>query len=572
MVPQWFAQDTRGAPLRLARKLSRLMQNGYDYVIVGAGSAGCVLANRLSTDPSSSVLLLEAGGWDRDPLIHIPLGWGMIFKERRHDWGYFCEPEEAVAGRAVECARGRVIGGSSSTNAMAHVRGNHGDYRRWAARPGLAHWDSPDVLPYFKRQECWAGGADEWRGGGGPVGTQFCAYVDPLIDAFASSGRSRHGWTEDYNGARQEGFGRLQMSIRHGRRASAASAYLRPALKRSNLKVLTGALALRVAIERGRATGVVYRRRGRTRIAQAGREVILCGGVINSPQLLNLSGIGDPAALDAHGIPVAVPLAGVGRNLQDHVSVILMYHRAEPGPFHAMMRYDRIVPDLARTYLTGGGFSGDVPGGVTAFLRSSLATDVPDIQYLFTAAPLASWPYMAPFRAPFADGFATRLVLTRPRARGTVSLKSADPAAAPVIRQNFLSHPDDRRVLCEGFAIARELAADAKMRPFVKAEIAPGPDCRSDDEVEAYIQRTAITVHHPAGTCHMGDGSDPHDVVAPDLRVHGVAALRVVDASVMPDLPNGNINAAVMMIAERAADFLLGREAPASAAPITVEA
>ena len=548
------------------------MQDSYDYVIVGAGSAGCVLANRLSADPSISVLLLEAGGWDRDPLIHIPLGWGMIFKERRHDWGYFYEPEEAIGGRAVECARGRVIGGSSSTNAMAHVRGNHGDYRRWAARPGLAQWDLPGVLPYFKRQESWAGGADEWRGGDGPVGTQFCAYVDPLVDAFASAGRSRHGWTEDYNGVRQEGFGRLQMSIRRGRRASAASAYLRPALTRPNLKVLTGALALRVAIERGRATGVVYRRRGGTRTAHAGREVILCGGVINSPQLLNASGVGDPAALDAHGISVAVPLPGVGRNLQDHVSVILMYHRATPGPFHAMMRYDRIVPDLARTYLTGGGFSGDVPGGVTAFLRSSLATDVPDIQYLFTAAPLASWPYMAPFRAPFADGFATRLVLTRPRARGTVSLQSADPAAPPVIRQNFLSDPDDRQVLREGFAIARELVADAEMRPFVKAEIAPGPDCRSDDEVEAYIRRTAITVHHPAGTCRMGDGSDPHDVVAPDLRVHGAAALRVVDASVMPDLPNGNINAAVMMIAERAADFLLGREAPARATSITVEA
>jgi 4-pyridoxate dehydrogenase len=556
----------------LARKSRLSMQDSYDYVIVGAGSAGCVLANRLSADPSVSVLLLEAGGWDRDPLIHIPLGWGMIFKERRHDWGYFCEPEDAVEGRAVECARGRVIGGSSSINAMAYVRGNHGDYRRWAARPGLAGWDFPDALPYFRRQEAWAGGADAWRGGEGPVGTQFCAYLDPLVDAFAEAGRSRHGWTDDYNGARQEGFGRLQMTIRRGRRASAASAYLRPALKRPNLTVLTGALALRVAIERGRANGVVYRRRGATRTAAAGREVILSGGVINSPQLLNLSGVGDPAALATHGIPVAVPLSGVGRNLQDHVSVILMYHRAEPGPFHAMMRYDRIVPDLARTYLTGTGFSGDVPGGVTAFLRSSLAADVPDIQFLFTAAPLASWPYMAPFRAPFADGFATRLVLTQPRARGSVTLKSADPEAAPAIRQNFLSDPRDRQVLREGLAIARDLAAAPEMRPFVKAEIAPGPDCRTEEAMDGYIRKTAITVHHPAGTCRMGDGSDPHDVVAPDLRVHGVDGLRVVDASVMPDLPNGNINAAVMMIAERAADLVLGQAAPELAAPVAVEA
>ncbi len=532
------------------------MQTTFDYVIVGAGSAGCVLANRLSADPAVSVLLLEAGGWDRDPLIHIPLGWGLIFKERRHDWGYFCEPEEAVDGRAVECARGRVIGGSSSTNAMAYVRGNSGDYDRWAKRPGLAGWSYDDVLLYFKKQEQWIGGGSDVRGGDGPIGTQFCNYEDPLVDAFADAGRAHSGWTDDYNGAQQEGFARLQMSIKDGRRSSSASAYLRSALSRKNLTVVTHALTERVVLSDGRATGVVFRRKGMATTIHATKEILLASGVINTPQLLNLSGIGDPQALTDLGVPVAVPLPGVGKNLQDHVSVVLMYHRTEPGPFHAMMRYDRIVPDLARTYLTGGGFSGDVPGGVTAFLRSSLATDVPDIQYLFTAAPLASWPWMKPFKAPFSDGFATRLVMTQPRSRGDVTLRSTDPAAAPAIRQGFLSHPDDWQVLREGIAIARELAADQGMAPFVKAEISPGPDCKTPEDIDAYIRRSAITVHHPAGTCRMGAAEDAGTVVGPDLRVHGVDGLRVVDASVMPDLPNGNINAAVLMIAERAADMI----------------
>lgn len=532
----------------------------YDYVIVGAGSAGCVLANRLSADGTARVLLLEAGGWDRDPLIHIPLGWGMIFKDRKHDWGYFCEPEEAVAGRAVECARGRVIGGSSSTNAMAYVRGNRGDYERWAREPGLEDWGPDAVLPYFKRQEHWVGGADDYRGGDGPVGTQFCNYDDPLVEAFGAAARGLgYPWTEDYNGAEQEGFGRLQMTIENGRRASAANAYLRPALKRRNLTVVTGALVERLTLAGGRASGLVYSRNGKRHDVRASREVILSAGVINTPQLLMISGIGDPDHLSEHGLETRVDLPAVGQNLQDHVSVILMYARQEPGPFQAMMRYDRIVPDLVKTYFGGNGFTGDVPGGVTAFLRSSLATDVPDIQILFTAAPLASWPWMKPFRQPFTDGFATRLVLTRPEARGAVTLKSADPAQAPAIRQNFLSNDHDWTVIREAVAIARDLAATPEMAPFVKSEIVPGGDPDDRERIDQHIRDTAITVHHPAGTCRMGAADDPRTVVTPDLRVKGVEGLRVVDASVMPDLPNGNINATVLMIAERAADLILGR-------------
>jgi 4-pyridoxate dehydrogenase len=539
----------------------------YDYVIVGAGSAGCTLANRLSEDKEARILVLEAGRWDSDPLIGIPILWGRNALQRRHDWNYSTEPETALAGQRLPIFRGKVIGGSSSINAMAYVRGHRGDYERWAGL-GLPQWSYAHVLPYFKRQETWQGGADSYRGGDGPLTTCSPSFADPLADAFLEAGAAAGlPSTRDYNGAQQEGFCRAQSTIRDGRRCSAAVAYLRPALMRDNLAIEVGAHATKVLIENNRAVGVVYEKGGESVTARASREVILSGGSINSPQLLMLSGVGDPEELRRHGIAVKAALPAVGKNLQDHITADVDFLRTEPGPLHRALRYDRTAVALAQAHFFGTGLFASVPNTVMAYLKATPDAKIPDIQMLFRLAPMNAGPYLQPFKAAFADGFGCRPVVLRPESRGRLSLNSADPRAPMRIELNFYSAEADRKAMRAGIRLAREIFNQKTLRRFIASEIAPGPDKVSDADLDAHVRKSAATVFHPLGTCRMGAEKDETAVVDPELRVRGIAGLRVVDAAVMPDLVGGNINAPVIMIAEKAADMIRGK---APSAPVNV--
>jgi choline dehydrogenase-like flavoprotein len=533
-----------------------MVEKGYDYIIVGAGSAGCVLANRLSEDSGATVLLLEAGGRDWHPYIHIPLGMGKMHEHTMFDWGYETVPEPNLNGRRIEAMRGKVLGGSSSINVMAYTRGNRGDYDRWAQK-GARGWSYADVLPYFRRNETFAGGENTWRGGSGPLGTEYAKTPDPLFDAWIEAGKTAgYPHNPDYNGKTQEGFGRSQYTIRNGHRSSSANAFLKPARGRVNLDVATDAQATRVLLNGTRATGVEYVQGGQTVKVEAGREVILAGGAFNSPQLLMLSGIGPAGHLQDKGIKIVADLP-VGRNLQDHLGSYMHYSRKGAGTFQREMRFDRMAMSMVRAYFFGTGPGTVVPGGLHAFIKTRPELSVPDIEFMFRGTAADPYLWFPMVKPAFTDGFGIRPTLLHPDSRGEVLLESGDPMKPPRIVYKFFTAPNDLPTLREGFKRAREVAFQKAMDPFRGEELNPGLKVKTDAEIDGWIKKTVITAHHPAGTCPIGQDG----VLDPELRVRGVERLRVCDASAMPDLVSAHINACVLMMAEKASDMVRGKPA-----------
>lgn len=535
------------------------MKNTFDYVIVGAGTAGCVLAKRLSEDLGIRILILEAGGWDYDPFIHIPLGFGRNAGVH-HDWLYRSEPHPAINGRTMEQARGKVIGGCSSVNAMTHVRGHHTDYDRWASS-GLTEWSYRHALPYFKKQESWEGGENFWRGGSGPISIEKNRYVDPVSEAYAQAGVSMgYQKNEDYNAYEQDGFALHQVTIGNGKRCSAAVAYLRPALANGNVQVVTKAHVARVLMNANRAIGVEYLRNGKIQRVYADREVILCGGVINSPQLLMLSGIGEHVQLKDNGIPTQVNLPGVGKNLQDQVVARIAFGREPSGPFHHMMRLDRAIMEFGKAYLFGCGMATSMPSAGVAFVRSKPGLPAPDLQIVTAATPHDAYPYLPPFKAAYRDLLVTRVILLRPESRGEIRLRSANPTDKVRIYQNMLTCDSDWDVLGNGVRLLRELGQQPSLRDFISKEVGSIPVSNQDPDMRNFLRETANSFRHTLGTCRMGVETDNMAVVDTTLKVRGTDALRVIDASVMPDMVGGNINSAVMMIAERASDLIRAKK------------
>ena len=535
----------------------------FDYVIVGAGSAGCVLANRLTEDGRHSVLVLEFGGSDRSIFVQMPTALSIPMNMQRYNWGYHTEPEPALDGRRLHTPRGKVLGGSSSINGLVYIRGNPHDFDRWQSE-GAAGWSYADVLPYFRRAETRLDGGDAYRGESGPLQTRYGLLTNPLHAAWLKAGQQAgYPYTQDINGYQQEGVGRFDMTVGGGRRCSAANAYLRPAMQRPNLSVRTQALATRVLFEGRRAVGVEYQRGGQLRTVRARREVIVSTGPINAPQLLKLSGVGPAAELRELGIPVIHALPGVGENLQDHLEFYLQMACREPvSLYSALNLWSRALIGI-RWILRKDGLGATNHFETGGFVRSRAGIEYPDIQYHFL--PLA----MSYDGSSLASehGFQAHVGPMRTKSRGWVRLRSRDPRSPPSILFNYMSQPDDRAEMRACVRLTREIFAQPAFDRFRGREIQPGADVTSDEAIDAFVRGKAESAYHPCGSCRMGAADDPGAVVDAQLRVLGVEALRVVDSSIMPSVTTGNLNAPTIMLAEKAADHVLGRPllAPSSA-------
>jgi choline dehydrogenase len=524
----------------------------FDYIVVGAGSAGCVLASRLSESGRHSVLLLEAGPKDRHIWIHIPLGYGKLFKEKTVNWMYQTEPEPGLDGRSVFQPRGKVLGGSSSINGLLYVRGQHEDYDRWRQRGNIG-WAYEDVLPYFKKAENQQRGANDYHGAGGPLSVSDWRHDDPLSEAFVKAAvETGIPYNPDFNGATQEGAGFFQTTTRRGRRASSAFSYLRPAKGRGNLRIETDALAQRLLFEGRRARAVEFRQRGAVRTARARKEILVSGGAYNSPQLLQLSGVGPAELLKQHGIDVVMDAPGVGNDLQDHLQVRIVTHCSQ------RITLNDIINHPLRRVAAGARYAAFRKGPLTiaagtsgAFFKTDPRLATPDIQIHFIPF---STDKMGEQLHTFS-GFSASVCQLRPESRGSLRIRSADPAAPPEIRINYLATETDRRANIDGLRILRKILAAPALKPYVVDEVYPGAKLVSDDDLLAFCRQTGSTVYHPTSTCRMG--RDALAVVDERLRVRGIEGLRVVDASIMPDLVSGNTNAPVIMIAEKASDMIL---------------
>jgi choline dehydrogenase len=528
----------------------------FDYVIVGGGSAGCVLANRLSADPAVKVCLLEAGPPDTHWAIHIPVGMLWLMRSKVLNWQFHTEPEPALGERRLYWPRGRTLGGSSSINAMCYTRGHPSDYDAWAAQ-GNHGWSFSDVLPYFKRSQDQARGASEFHGVGGPLHVSDFASPTALTQTFIEAGvQAGFPHSTDFNGANQEGVGLFQTTQKKGLRWSTAKGYLKPVRHRANLTILTNAHAHRVLFEGTRACGVLVQRAGVIERITARREVLLSAGALQSPQLLMLSGIGPGAHLQSHGVKTLVDLPGVGQNLQDHLDVMVVHEGKR-------WRSTGLTPltvlkgpwELARLAMRGAGMFTSNGAEGNAFIKSSPEEPIPDLQLHFMPARMRD--HGRDLRYLTGQGFSVHVCYLRPKSRGSISLASADPMAAPAIRANYLSHPEDMRKMVLGIRQVRRIFAATAFDRDRGAELAPGAQVQTDEALQAFIRSRAETIYHPVGTCRMGPADDDMSVVDSQLRVRGVQGLRVIDASIMPTLVGGNTNAPTVMIAEKASDMIL---------------